>query len=284
MINEDFVAFILTHSRANNVKTTNALRNCGYTGKIIYVIDDEDKQRQNYIDNFGVDNVKIFSKKEIGKTFDRGDNFGKMGVIIYARNACFEIAKEMGVKYFIELDDDYTSFTFRYNGNLEYQERRIKDLDRTLNTLLEFFKNTDCLTIAMTQGGDYVGGGTGYAKSIRAKRKAMNSFICSTDRPFKFVGSINEDVNMYVTQGMTGKKVLQMPIVCLHQMQTQKNAGGMTETYLDSGTYVKSFYSVMYEPSCVKINLMGNTDRRIHHKVNWNNCCPKILDESVKKK
>lgn len=41
------------------------------------------------------------------------------------------------------------------------------------------------------------------------------------------------------------------------QMQTQKNAGGMTETYLESGTYLKSFYSVMYAPSCVKLNTMG---------------------------
>ena len=25
----------------------------------------------------------------------------------------------------------------------------------------------------------------------------MNSFFCRTDRPFKFLGSINEDVNAY---------------------------------------------------------------------------------------
>lgn len=56
---------------------------------------------------------------------------------------------------------------------------------------------------------------------------------------------------------MRGEIMFQLPILCLHQMQTQKNAGGMTETYLESGTYLKSFYSVMYAPSCVKLNTMG---------------------------
>ena len=35
-------------------------------------------------------------------------------------------------------------------------------------------------------------------------RKAMNSFICSVDRPFQFVGRINEDVNTYVLLGSRG--------------------------------------------------------------------------------
>lgn len=72
--------------------------------------------------------------------------------------------------------------------------------------------------------------------------------------------------------------------VQLGQKQTQKNSGGMTELYLDSGTYVKSFYSVMYAPSCVKISLMGASHKRIHHQVTWNNAAVKILNEKYRKK
>lgn len=32
----------------------------------------------------------------------------------------------------------------------------------------------------------------------------------------------------------------------LNQKQTQSNKGGMSDLYLDSGTYVKSFYSVIF--------------------------------------
>ena len=56
----------------------------------------------------------------------------------------------------------------------------------------------------IAQGGDFIGG----AKSLNFRkgilRKAMNTFICDTERPFTFVGRINEDVNTYVTLGSRG--------------------------------------------------------------------------------
>ena len=65
--------------------------------------------------------------------------------------------------------------------------------------------------------------------------------------------------------------------------KTQANAGGLTDIYLDNGTYVKSFYSVMFCPSAVKVSMMGDTQMRIHHKVYWNYCVPKIINEKYKK-
>lgn len=44
----DFVAFILTHGRADSVITDKTLRKCGYTGPIVYVIDNEDKAAADY--------------------------------------------------------------------------------------------------------------------------------------------------------------------------------------------------------------------------------------------
>lgn len=46
----DFVAFILTHGRADSVITDKTLRKCGYTGPIVYVIDNEDKAAADYIE------------------------------------------------------------------------------------------------------------------------------------------------------------------------------------------------------------------------------------------
>lgn len=43
----DFVVFILTHGRADSVITDKTLRKCGYTGPIVYVIDNEDKRPQS---------------------------------------------------------------------------------------------------------------------------------------------------------------------------------------------------------------------------------------------
>ena len=86
----DFVIFILTNGRPNNVHTARSLRNHGYTGKIILVIDDEDKTAEEYLDKFK--DVEVFSKKEIAQEFDEADNFDDRRSIVYARNACFKIA------------------------------------------------------------------------------------------------------------------------------------------------------------------------------------------------
>ena len=114
-------------------------------------------------------------------------------------------------------------------------------------------------------------------------RKCMNSFICSTKRPFKFIGRINEDVNTYTHEQSKGLLMGTIPMVSLTQKTTQKNKGGMTDIYLDNGTYVKSFYTVIFSPSCCTIKPMGDTNKRLHHSINWENAVPKIIKETLKK-
>lgn len=285
MMRTDFVAFILTHGRAGSVITDKTLRKCGYSGPIVYVIDNEDKQSDKYYSKF--QEVAMFDKLEISKSFDEADNFEDRRAIIYARNACFEIAKKMGYKYFIELDDDYDTFSFTYGRNGIVKQRAIKQLDRVFEAMVLFYESAPISTVAMAQRGDFVGGKENdIVRGEKLKRKAMNSFICSTERPFQFVGRINEDVNTYTTLGSRGYLFLQIPHVALNQKQTQSNKGGMTDIYISQGTYVKSFYTVMMMPSSVKIGLMGNNPetKRLHHVINWNNTVPKIISEYYKKK
>jgi hypothetical protein len=279
---DNFVVFILSHGRANNMFTVNSLRKHGYTGKIIIVIDNEDKTADEYIQKY--EDVEIFDKKEIAKTFDEADNFQDRRAIIYARNACFEIAKKRGYQYFIELDDDYTGFEYRIYDEENQKPTKVFSLDNVFAALLLFYKQTKFSTISIAQGGDFIGGKNNrMAKKPTLFRKCMNSFICSTDRPFQFVGRINEDVNTYVYKQSIGLLMGTIPFVALIQKTTQKNKGGMTDLYLDSGTYVKSFYTVMFSPSSCKVAPMGDKHMRLHHEINWNCAVPKLIRESVKK-
>jgi len=249
MKNKNFGVLILTHGRPDNVITVETLRKSGYTGKIYFVVDDEDSRQQEYLDRFG-DMVVIFSKDEIGKTFDKGDNFGDKRTITFARNASWKVAEKLGLKYFIQLDDDYTNFDYRFNDRLEYQMdikyERIKNLDGIFDAMLDFYKSVPAVTIAMAQGGDFIGGGQGRnAQGVRLMRKCMNSFICSVDRPLKFRGTFNEDVNTYVSLGNRGLLFFTVNNVSLTQKATQSSAGGITDLYLKFGTFVKSFMTVM---------------------------------------
>ncbi|MGL5914016.1 MAG: hypothetical protein ACRCZB_07605 [Bacteroidales bacterium] len=280
----DFVAFILTHGRAKNCITYKKLRKCGYTGRIVLVVDDEDEQIGIYRHHF--QDVEVFSKSVVALSIDEADNFNDRRTIVYARNACFEIAKKIGVKYFIELDDDYSEFSYSYDKNGNFKQRGIKSLDLIFESMIKFYERTPIKTIAMAQRGDFIGGKqNSIVRKEQLRRKAMNTFICSTERPFQFVGRINEDVNTYTTLGSRGGLFFQVPQVAINQEQTQKNNGGMTDIYFSSGTYVKSFYTVMMMPSSVKIGLIGNhaETMRLHHKINWNNTVPKILNESLRK-
>lgn len=282
MRNNSFAALILTHGRPGKVHTINTLRKCGYTGDVLIVIDNEDRSVLQYKEKFN--NVVMFDKKEVASKIDEGDNFNDRRAIIYARNAAFQIAKEKGYRYFIELDDDYTEFSYTYDGNGDMKQRSIYNLDRVFDALIDFKNKSGALSVALAQRGDFVGGkSNNIVCGELLKRKAMNSFICDTEMPFEFFGKINEDVNTYTVLGGRGLLFFQVPHVALNQAATQQSEGGMTDIYLDSGTYVKSFYTVMYAPSCTKIRPMGAVYQRLHHSINWNNAVPKIIPESVRK-
>jgi hypothetical protein len=280
---DDFAALILTHGRPDRVYTYRTLRSHGYTGRIVIVIDDEDKTADQYRALYG-DQVEMFSKSEIAKTFDEADNFNDRRAIIYARNASFDIARRIGVRYFIQLDDDYTAFRYRFNKRKEYDLQSTTQLDQVFSVFLSYLKATPFASVAMAQGGDHLGGGQGsYAKKIFAIRKAMNSFFCDVERPFQFHGRINEDVNTYTAQQRAGLPFLTVLGFSLEQKTTQSNAGGMTELYLDSGTYVKSFYSVLMAPSAVSVRVMRSRNGRLHHSINWKACAPQIIRETHRK-
>jgi hypothetical protein len=278
-----FAVFILTHGRPENIITVKTLKKCGYTGEVFIIIDNEDKTSEKYKEIYG-DKVIIFDKEAIAKTFDEGDNFNDRRSIVYARNACFDIAKEIGVDYFVQFDDDYQGLEYRFNHELEYRAVAIRNMDRVFEIMLDFYKSTPVHSLAMSQGGDFIGGkNSSNAQAPKLLRKCMNSFICSNEKPFRFIGRINEDVNTYTRQASVGTLLFTTVLVSLVQKSTQTNKGGMTDIYLDNGTYIKSFYSVIFSPSSVVISLMGDTHQRLHHRVSWKNAIPQLLAEKHKK-
>lgn len=276
--------FILSHGRPDNVLTYKTLKKKGCTYPIYIIIDNEDKTADRYYEIFGKDKVVMFDKLKESKTFDTADNFDDRRTIVYARNASFDIAKKLGFKYFLQLDDDYVKFDFKINKNEQYPADHwiVKNkIDNIFKYTLDFYKSIKAQSIAFSQGGDWFGGVREFGKF---KRKAMNSFFCSIDRPFKFVGRINEDVNTYTSYQSKGNLFFTIPFISVGQMQTQTNGGGMTDVYLDGGTYLKSFYTVIFAPSCTTVTMMGTNNRRLHHRINWNNAVPKILPEYLRKK
>lgn len=277
----DFAVIIPTHGRHDRVFTIDSLRKSGYTGNFYLLCDDEDKQLDKYKTKYG-DKVMVFSKDDYKGKFDKMDNFGNKACVVYARNAMWDIAKKIGLKYFAVADDDYTSFQYRITPEGGYYARTVKNnLDDVFNSYIDFLITSKVDTVCFAQGGDYIGGKecTNIVNGFKVFRKMMNLYFFDINKPIEFKGTINEDLTSSVTEGRTGRVILTSLMNSITQKETQAQAGGLTEIYLELGTYVKSFYSVIAAPSCVKVALMGNNQARIHHQVTWKNAVPKIIRE-----
>jgi len=282
-----FAVLILTHGRADNVITVRTLRNAGYSGRIVFVIDNEDDQAEKYIQNYGRENVVMFDKKKYADECDECNNFDERRTITMARNAGFDIAEQLGLSCFVEMDDDYTAFDFRIpiekKGTCGIV-KPLKCLDKVFALYIKYYDQAKLSSVAFSQGGDFIGGVIKNGKSFRfSKRKCMNTFFLSPSRRFKFVGAMNEDVNTYTTLGSRGSVFITAPFISITQKGTQSQAGGITEMYKRYGTYCKAFTTVMNMPSSVKVAMMGDGKSRLHHSIKWKYTVPKILDETHKK-
>lgn len=285
MNKDKFCVFILSHGRPDNVKTLKTLKKAGYRGDWFIIIDDEDETGEQYKKNFGKNRVITFCKKYAEKITDKMDLLKERDCVVFARNSCFEIAKKLGYDFFLELDDDYSSFQFRHDLKSGFcNVSVVRNINKVFECFIKFLKNTNTLVVAMAQGGDFIGGGEGiYGKKVFLTRKVMNTFFCNVKKPFKFLGRINEDTNFYVYNGMIGNLCFTTSQIMIVQTTTQQSKGGLTDIYKSLGTFCKSFYTVIINPSAVKISAMGDTHYRIHHKINWRYAVPLILRETAKK-
>jgi hypothetical protein len=117
----------------------------------------------------------------------------------------------------------------------------------------------------------------------------MNCFFCNVNRRIPFCGTLNEDLNAGLVMAKRGVIPLTVAGFSLSQRTTQQGKGGLTDSYLLMGTYVKSFYSLMIHPSGVIIRLTngGTTENngqlRLHHAVYQNKTFPRIISERYKK-
>ena len=282
---DDFCVFILSYNRPQQVKTLDTLDKHGYEGDRYIIINHED-DIEPYTEEHGEDRVIYLDKEDALPETDRGDNFDRRDTPLYTRNQLWDLADNLGYDYFLVLDEDYYHFQYRFTESFDYHPsyEYLDDFNEYIDAAIEYMERGDLDTLCMAQGGDFIGGADSQmAQQVQTKRKAMNTFLCRTDKPFKFRGTMNDDVNTYVRAAQYGKRFLTVNFVSVDQENTQQDDGGLADIYADHGTYMKSFYTVLYSPSCASISkLHDRADERMHHKISWRNAVPKIVPESTK--
>lgn len=284
---------ILTHARPSRVITMNTLRKAGYTGPVKLIVDTDDVTGPQYVNKFGKENVIFFDKSEILKEFDLGDNRTDTRTIVFARNAAQKIARDLGWTHHVQLDDDYSQFTYLFNSEGYFKRTNVREMDKVILALCRFLDSmpSSVKTIAVVQTGDLMGGAASETLSsiniagvTGLRRKSMNFYVFAADNPVTHIGRFNDDVNTYVMGGQRGDLFFSLNVICLAQDECMKTPGGVSDAYRDMGTYCKSFYTVMMAPSAAKVSILRDKNIwRIHHKIQWKNTCSAILHESHRK-
>jgi len=287
MNSDAFCIFILTHKRASDILTLRTLNEkVGIYSNIYLLVSDDDDDLDIYKSKYG-NMVITFSKDDVSKYTDTGSSPSIKQTPLYARNIVHEKAKNLGFNKFIVLDDDYYEFSIRYNVNDVLDRYKISDKETFYYVANLFFSYFDAderiKAVCFAQSGDMIGGAGGSMARNILQRKAMNTFFCMTDRPFKFVGALNDDVSTYTTLSSRGDIFLTNTLCTIQQRSTQQASGGLTETYLKYNTYNKSMFTVIMGPSFAKISAMLTSTPRIHHTILKNNVYPKIISYKYKK-
>lgn len=278
----DFAVIIISHGRPDCI-TWHVLRNAGYTGKMIIVVDDEDSTKDVYIERYGP-SVHVFHKR-VG--FDIGDNQdGPNGVATFARNECWNVAEKEGLKYFLMLDDDLQSVSIRHKKDGHLKNTKVKDFDAIAEAYCNMMDESgiDCTSFGLA--ADYIGGLQRFLDT-RYKRWTCCTFFLRTASRFDFVGRYSEDAVTPILNSQRGKKFvgfLDVQMVFDVYLPSRPNkvvTGGCQDAYRENDSYILRYYGVMFCPDCIKVR----SSRGIgwDNTINNNSAWPKILSPEVRK-
>ena len=278
MPNNRFAVFILSHGRAETMTTLDAIRKAGYLGDYYIIVDDLDKQKDLYVRKYG-DHVKVFNKLEWQKKTDTVTNTGENRTPVFARNACYEIAEELGLQYFTEFDDDLQSFSVRYEDKGSLKGSLIKDLDAVFEALIDFQEVSGAVSIGFANNGSFIGGVNGRFREGLV-RNINRAFILRTDKRIEFKGILNEDSIVLERCNQTWRLAFEVCSVAQSCPERDTKAGGLKDLYQDNDEYVRAFYSIIAAPSCLKIIRKNG---KITLSKSSENAFPKILSERWRK-
>lgn len=273
----DYCIGIVTYKRPQKQITYRTLKNQHSTAPTFLIVEETDPTLQEYRETYP-GQIITFNREGCLDT-DCMDNFRPRRGVVYARNETRRIAERLGYTHYVMLDDDYDTFAHRYKKNGVLKQKPYPNLDELFSSIFDWMDTTPLHCVCLAQNGDLIGGLSDHPY----KRKAMNTYFMNVERAYPFMGTLNEDTNAYTANQQNGMACLTLMDDVVDQVQTQKNAGGLTDLYLDVGTYVKSFYSVMVNPASNKISVLADAKSphpRIHHECTQNKYAPCFVREN----
>lgn len=268
MESNDYAVFIISHGRPE-CRTYNKYLG----GENCYIVcDDEDETLPEYQRRYG-DKVIVYHRDEYIQKTDWQFNQVKRNHSVYPRNACYDLAKKIGRRYFFVVDDDMkVAPAIRSISEGELKSYRPKDLYKVLGAYVEFMRGTDIAIVGVGGSGDFIGGAAAITQRPIAYT-LQNFYLCDVARPVEFKSLWVDDYTASVLGWMQGKMTI-VPKMVMAVFSVGENS---TADYVNDYSY--NFAPVVLAPASIRLY-------RKHGKFeNWlqSNYFPVIIDERWKK-
>lgn len=282
---DNFATFIISHGRPADIPTLKNLEKCGYTGKTYIVVDDQDKCLEEYKQYYN-DSVLVFNKQYY---VDNAVSFScepLVNVAVHARNAVEDMAKRLGLEYFLLLDDDIINFQFKFVIGNKLNRIKAFDLDNIIHMYIDYMNKSNIATIGLANGGYFLGGNilTFTNPSYAKFRLLSNAFLRKVSYEVKWAPDMCEDFITSIVENRKGNIWISLPFLscdCKVQgMNKKKVDGGNSNVYIEKGNYGVVIYSVLNLPDCYKLNY----DKKLWFKcTSYDLTVPKIISSKYKK-
>jgi hypothetical protein len=283
----DFAVFICTHGRPHNQLTLETLLNSGYNGRWYLVVDDTDSTIQEYIDEYGADNIIIFDKNYYinSDRFDNGDNQLHAKCILYAKRAVEDIARAYGYKYFAVADDDITELSIRYKVGNHLKRIKAKHLDDILEACIDLMDDTTGGFGFGTVLSYFSGVNTSFEKALHGSCVLPCQFVVrNASVRVDWISWFAEDNITLLQSGCLGIKWLR--ILFVQQMTVPvgdpKCVGGMADTYRSHDSYTLNFNLIKQCPNRVFLH-QSRTTGILCLSIKAKNSFPRLISGRYKK-
>ena len=276
-----FSVFITSHNSPDECRSFSSLRKAGYKDTIYIVIDDEDPQYEVYKEH--VFNLLVFHKQDYIDKLDIGMSKSnpQRAAVLYARAAVEDFAKDMGLDYFIVMDDDLYGFRYRYVKDNKLCSTPVENFDWLIYNYIEFMNTSNSLCLSFAHDGSFIGGAD-VVKSgkILERRSCHTIYLRDTRKEFEWKFTVNEDYVTSLLYANVGKLMFTLPFVQRNISGMNDRKEGMHDLYNSTSEFERAFYNIIACPwACTIADYKGRKVVR----TNKNSAYPKIVSSSYRR-
>ena len=270
--------FIPSYHRANNLKTVKYYLKIGWPSDNLHVfVDDEADDFEEYsleCDKMGV-KLHVFSQEEARKRFDyvhRASMSRRSAG--QARNMFYDIAKKEGIDFYCVQDDDTTSYEIKKGGK-SIRKGGYEDVFNVFEGVKAFMLKREIGVFGTSQSGDFIGG----VNTKILRNKVMNTTFYNTKYIYRGERGVQDnDTSQFVTimnEGLFTGSVADGLV--LHQVQSAKSEGGLTDLYNECKLLNKSLIIPIQYPSVCHAERQEKNGGRLHHHIRSRYLYPKLM-------